>query len=345
MAMIRLCDIAVRLRLSVATVSRALNPTTAHLISLPVRLEVQNTAARLGYIPNRSAQQLSQGRSYTLGVVLATAFQSNFFSDHLSKVLEGIYAVLGSEKRYGCKLVVLPREKSLSEMDRHLLSSQLDGLLMSTQCDYSVPELYTLAERIQIRSGRPVVALNLPIRRDCRISTVSFDNRKAARMGVDYLLEHGRRRLGLVYADNNAEDVRERIEGFKAALAAAGMALREGLIARGDFSTRGGRTAATEILRRNKSCDALFCVNDEMAIGALAAVQDTQRRCPEEVAVLGFDGLAAGDLVQPRLTTVAQPATEMAQTATQLLIDHIEGRRRVPQSVLVPAKLVRRQSA
>jgi len=344
MPIVKLTDIARRFGLSVSTISRALNPTTAHLISEPVRLNIQNLAAKMGYESNLRTRRSMDTRSYTLGVVLATAFHSLFFSDHLTRIFEGIYAVLQKEKRYGCKLVLLPRERSLSEIDRYILSSQVDGLLISTQCDYSVDELYRLAEHLQSVSKRPVVAMNLPLKKGSRISTVSYDNRDAARRAVMHLLKRGRRHIGLVYADNNAEDVRERIEGFKQALSAHGVPLRQKLMACGDFSTSGGHRATREILKRKIPCDALFCVNDEMAIGALSAIRVSGKRCPEDIAVMGFDGLAVGEIVHPSLSTMAQPATEMAALATKLLIDRIEGKRRIASTTMLSAKLILRDS-
>jgi len=342
---ITLRDIAGQLHFSVATVSRALNPTTAHLISEPVRLTIQNAARKMGYQSDVMIKRSMEGRSYTLGVAIATAFHSHFFSDHLTKIFEGIYAVLQKKKRYGCKLVLLPREKSLSEIDRYVLSSQVDGLLISTQCDFSVHELYQLAEHLQERSKRPVVAINLPFKKNSSINVVSYDNREAARRAVGHLLKRGPRQIGLIYADNNSEDVRERIEGFKLALSARGIALRPGLMARGDFSTPGGYKAACEILKRKLECDALFCVNDEMALGALVAIRDAGKKCPQDIAVMGFDGLAAGELTYPRLTTMAQPATEMAAVATTLLIDRIEGKQRIPTTTRLDARLLLRDSA
>jgi len=345
MPSVKLVDIAQHLRLSISTVSRALNPTTAHLISEPVRLRIQMAAAKLGYVANHAARQLVHGKSYTVGVVLATAFDSLFFSDHLTKVLEGLYSVLRHEKRYGCKLVLLPREKSLSEMDRYAVSSQVDGLLIATQCDYSAEELYRVGEMLQIRSKRPVVALNLPAKERTRIRVVTYDNRESARMAVDHLLKQGRRHIGLIYADNNSEDARERVEGYKKAHADHGLPIEQVHLARGEFSIESGRQAALEILKRSRDCDALFCINDEMAIGALTAIQEIGKKCPGDVAVMGFDGIEAGIITTPKLSTIAQPTTEMARTAMRLLIDCIEGKKRLPKSITIPPKLILRDSA
>src|SRR5262245_52339597 len=129
--MVTLADMAQKLGLSVSTVSRALNPRTARLISVPVRTRIQTFAARSGYLPNRTAQELVRGRSQSIGVVVSTEFNSLFFNDHLAKSLAGLYAALRDHGEYGCKLVVLPRGQSLSEIDQLILQTRVDGLLIS----------------------------------------------------------------------------------------------------------------------------------------------------------------------------------------------------------------------
>jgi len=344
MVAVTLSDVARRLQLSVATVSRALKPTTAHLISEPVRRRIQTVATQMGLASYAGGRPPSD-RTYTLGVVITTDFHSHFYSDRLSKIVEGIHRTLKKYPRYGCKLVLISPGKSLSELDRYIAGSTVDGLLMSSQCDLSVDELYDLAERVQTLSHRPVAAMNLPLRKEKEITVVTFDNRKAAEKAVSHLIRKGRRHLGLLYADNNAEDIRERIEGFKQALERHRLPLHRNAMVPGDFSVASGERAGRDLLTLYPRCDAIFCVNDEMAIGALSAIRRAGKKCPQDIAVMGFDGLASGALTLPPLSTVAQPLAEMAAVASQVLIDRIERKQSIGKPITLPATLVLRNSA
>jgi LacI family transcriptional regulator len=344
--MMTIFDIADKLKVSPSTVSRALNPATAHLISEPVREKIQGYAQRSGFVPNRTAQELVRGRSHTIGVVASTAFNSMFFSDQLTKVLGGLYSVLEADLRYSCKLLMLPRGMKLSESDNHVLRTGVDGLLISTICDYTSDALFDLAERLQERTKRPVVALNLPPRRGSHLSVVSFSNREAAYLAVTDLIRKGHERIAIVFADNGSADVKERLEGYKRALADHKIPYRKQWAVQGDFTAKSGYESSLPLLRQERGRPtAVFCVTDEMAIGVLRTLKALRLLCPKDVAVMGFDGLEAGELTEPRLSSVRQPFFEIAQAGTQLLLDLIEGKKKSPVSLSIAAPLIIRDSA
>ncbi len=342
----RLQDIAKKLKVSSSTVSRALNPATEHLISLPIRQKIQRFAAQAGFVPNRTARELVTGRAHAIGVILSTSFHSLFFADNLAKVLSGVYAALEESAAYGCKLVVLPRGKPFAEADQHVLRTGIDGLLISSQCDFSAKDLHGLASQLQERWKRPVVALNLEPQAGSRVSIVSFDNRTAAYQAVAWLAQKGHRNIGLISADNGSADVYERLKGCAQAFKDHRLPWPPAWRSEGDFSPAGGYQAALPLFQgRGPKPTALFCINDEMAIGAIRAVKALGLRCPQEVAVIGFDGLDAGEFLDPRLSTMRQPAEELARAGTKLLIDLIEGRQTAPVTLTLKAELVVRDSA
>jgi DNA-binding LacI/PurR family transcriptional regulator len=338
-------EIAKALRISHSTVSRALNPEKSHLISEPVRLRIERYASKSRYVPNRPAQELVRGRSHTIGVILSTVFTSVFFSDYLAKVLSGIYAVIQQEGKYGCKLIVLPRETDLQSSDLHILRTGIDGLLVSSIGDFAQPAFARLSHQLASRGDRPVVVLGIEQRRSRGLGTVSFDNQEAARQGVRYLVQKGHKRIGLIWADNGSPDLVQRVEGYRKALGECGLPASEELIARGNLLSEGGFEAARLLLKPGKSRPtALFCINDEMAIGAIQAIQAAGLRCPEDLAVMGFDGLELGKLLAPSLTTLRQPVREMAEEATRHLIDLIEGKQKAKE-IRLAAELISRHSA
>jgi DNA-binding LacI/PurR family transcriptional regulator len=339
-------DIAKKLHVSSSTVSRALNPAKAHLISGPVRKEILSWAERVNYVPNQAARNLVGGKSQTVGVILYSAFGSLFFSDYLSKVQWGIYAALGDASTYGCKLIVLPRGKSLSTADYQVVGSGVDGLLISIIADFAADRLKDLVRTVERRWRRPLVALNLPPVPNSQISTVSFSNYQAAYEAVTHLIRRGHTRIGLIFTDDGSPDVAERVQAYKTALEDHHLPYEPHRTTRGQFMPQSGYQAALELFKRkeNDSLTALFCTNDEMAIGVMRALKMLRKRCPEDVAVMGFDGLAIGEFLSPALSSVAQPTFEMAKAGMQLLLDLIEKRKKSPVHLIVPTELTIRDS-
>ena len=139
----------------------------------------------------------------------------------------------------------------------------------------------------------------------------------------------------------------ERVAAFKTALADHHLPYDAEFAAEGAYLTESGYDAAIQLFKRPKAkqLTAVFCTNDEMAFGALRALRVLRKRCPQDVAVMGFDGLTAGDQVDPPLSTVEQPFQEIAKIGTKLLFDLIEGKQKKPVQLTVPAQLLIRDSA
>lgn len=339
-------DIAKRLNVSRATVSRALNPTTEHLISESVRKKIKAYAADAHFLPNRSAQELVRGRSYTIGAILSTSFNSIFYNDHLIKIQAGLHAVLEDHGRYTSKVVILPRGKPLSLGDQQGIGTRADGILVAALCDPAAYTMQDLLKDIHLRWKCPVVALHLDRTPIPAISTVNFNNQEAAHLGVTYLIQKGHERIGLIFSDNGAEDALERVKGFKSALRAHRLPYDPAWVAQGDFTAPSGYQSALKILQsKKKAVSALFCTNDEMAVGAMKAIKALRLNCPRDIAVMGFDGLSMGEFTDPRLSTVAQPSQEIARAGAQLLFDLVEERQKGPIHLRVKATLQIRDSA
>ncbi len=338
-------EIAKALHISHSTVSRALNPARSHLISETVRLRIHQYALKMRYVPNRTAQELVRGRSHTIGVILSTVFSSVFFSDYLAKVLSGVYAVIEENCQYSCKLIVLPRDSNVQSADVHILRTGIDGLLISSIGDFAQDAFRRLSRQLASRWNRPVVVLGMEKQAIGGFSTVSFDNEEAARQAIRYLAQKGHRRIGVIWADNGSPDILQRLEGYRRALTELRLPISKELMAKGNLLTEGGFEAATHLLKKPGSRPtALVCVNDEMAIGAIQAVQAAGLQCPGDVAVMGFDGLEVGRLLVPSLTTIRQPVSEMAEEGARHLIELIEGNKKVCE-IRLSAELIPRNSA
>ena len=148
------------------------------------------------------------------------------------------------------------------------------------------------------RWHRPVVALHMEPRPGSRISTVSFSNEAGAYQAASYLLQRGHREIGLIALNESSPDFLQRFRGFQRALREHHAAFRRDRMVAGDSTVDGGYRSTIELFKRacNKKLSALFCMNDEMALGAQRALRALGKACPQDVALMGFDGLSIGEI-------------------------------------------------
>ena len=161
-------------------------------------------------------------------------------------------------------------------------------------------------------------------------------------MATRHLIQRGATRIASITGPMDMHAGMERLSGFEAALAEAGLA--PVAVAEGDFTLRGGEEAAAQLLERAPDLDALFIASDLMALGALRTLRRAGLRVPEDVAVVGFDDSSAALQASPQLTTVTNPACELARTASEMLLRMLSGTK--PESpAILHSQLVVRQSA
>lgn len=359
-------DVAKKLNVSVATVSRALNPATEKLVTPKTRQLVKAFAMKAGFVPNRAARGLSRGRTNTIGVVLPTNFQSIFFNDHFSKVLSGLYKTMAEKTHFDCKLIVMPRGVPIEKMEDLMMDSGVDGLVLSALCDHRFSSSHLFLEGLFKRWKKPIVVVGLKTK-SSRFNCVYSDNAEATKRALTHLIQKGHERIGIIRGwVPGPPDIEERFEAFKRTLKDHRLEIREEWNHEGRPLTKEedryepavpavginvtgveyGYNSVLDIFKRSGSKPtALFCVNDEMAIGAVKALRTLKIRCPQEVAVMGFDGLQVGELLDLRLTTVNQPTVQMAETGTRLLLDILEDKVKTPQALFIPMDLIIRDSA
>lgn len=173
---------------------------------------------------------------------------------------------------------------------------------------------------------------------------VGIDNALAADNATRYLLSLGHRRIAIVSGDTSSGTSADRLNGFLQALRSAKIRPDRSMIHTGHNDMESGHEHAMQLLKRAPRPTAIFCTNNMMALGALAAIQETGLLCPEEISLLGFDDFYWSTLLRPRLTVVRQPAREVGMMAARILIDHVEGRPSVATPVLLATQLIVRDS-
>jgi LacI family transcriptional regulator len=257
-----------------------------------------------------------------------------FEDPYFSRLIQGITA---ASNRAGTtlSLFLFQNEEEESELYPRVVASRfLDGLIL-TATRMADPLL------ARVPSGEiPIVMIGRP---DVEgISYVNVDNRDGAFQAATHLCGLGYERIGLVGAPVSTTAGLDRLNGFVEGLAICGKALHPSMHIDGDFSERSGYEAMRRLIAEKP--DAVFAASDTMAIGALRALREAHLRVPEDVALVGFDGLPASERSTPSLTTVRQPITQTGVRAVQVLGDLVNRVRIAPIVEILPVELVVRES-
>jgi LacI family transcriptional regulator len=315
-------DIARALGLSVSTVSKALRGS--HEISAETKKQVMAYATEHNYKPNPIAQSLKRGRSKSIGVIVCN-IDNNFFS----AVINGIESV-ARQKDYN---VIITQSQESYEREvansEHLSSRSVDGLIISLSAETKqVDHLVKLHDK-----GLPMVFFDR-ITDEIATHKVIADNFKGAYEATRHLLEQGFRRIAHITSSSSLSITLERLEGYKKALADAGLKADERYIKlcpHGGMIKEETRQALTELLQMKSRPDAIFTASDRLSTTTLSLLRKMQIEVPQQIALVGFTNSISADIFHPSLTSVVQPAIEMGQTATDLLIQLIEARRPVTE--------------
>ena len=326
-------QVAKQAGVSTATVSRVVSGTNGR-VSRETRDRVMQAVEQLGYEPNSAAKHLRTQRS---GKILVTV--PDISNPFFALILQGIedaalkagYAVLIGDTQHEPA-----REERYAQM---LLQKQADGLIF-------------LGHRLPndaVRLARAVTHRPAPIVNGCEFSprlgvpSVHIDNAKAAQEAMEHLYSLGHQRVAVVTGPLASPLSRDRLRGAKAGARAA-KAQRHLTVVAGDFSISSGTIAATRLLARKPSPTAVFCFNDEMAIGVMQTARRRGIRVPEDLSVVGFDDIRFARYLDPPLTTVTQPMREIGEGCVRLLLEILRGNASAPESVTLQHQLTVRST-
>ena len=324
-------DIARACGVSVSTVSRVLNNRPD--VSDDVRGKVLRAVEDSGYIPNNSARDLVRSRSDAIGVIVR-GMGNLFFADMLKTVsreieTSGYTMVLhfidsdADEVKAGA---ILEREKKLRGL-----------IFLGGRFDYTPTELALV--------GVPYVCCSFTncfgSLKEEDYASVSIDDYMTAYKAVEKLIELGHRRIAAVVPSCSDRSISElRYNGYLAALREHGIDFDSRLLVEtgGCFGMAETYDGARRLVESGADFTALFALSDTTAIAAMKALEDRGVRIPEDVSVIGIDGLSVSEYVSPTLTTMIQPAEEMGRESVRILLDMLEGREK-PRHLLLSARL------
>jgi LacI family transcriptional regulator len=322
-----LADVAAAAGVSLSTASRALRRDSP--VSEATRRRVQGAARRLGYEPNQLARSLRTRASFFAGVIVPD-IGVGFYA----RALKGAQDAL---ERAGYQVIVMNTERQAERETtalRTLLAHRVHGILLATSGGFSD------SQRV------PVVFFDNLVE-GAGAGHVARANREGMALLVDHLAWHGHERIGYVGAPPQFTSGIERLDGFRAAMTAAGLAIPPEHVVLGDdaWSVESGRKAALELLSLADRPTGLVAASDTLAVGAIQAARAAGLRVPEDVAVVSFDDPFFGDLLDPPITALARSERQLGELAASLLLHAIETRRfGPPTEVRLPVELIVRGS-
>jgi len=323
-------DVARLAGVSTATVSRALNGTGQ--IAASTRATIEAAVEQLGYRPNTIARSLVTKTTQTIALLLP-----DITNPFYAALVNGIQQTALS---HGHTMLLCTTESDAGREEHYLRvlrAKQVDGAL--------VDGLVLPPDRIArfVEDGFPIVCLDRDI--DSRsIPLVQVDNRLGGRIATEHLIDLGHTRIGHVTGAGELGISDERLAGYRDALSGAGLPVDFQLVEEGRFTDDGGHDAARRLLEREPGVTAIFAANDLSALGVLNAVAEAGKRVPDDVSVVGFDDLHLSAYTAPPLTTIRQPAVEIATLATEILIGLTKGREVEEMRHLLEPELVVRAS-
>jgi DNA-binding LacI/PurR family transcriptional regulator len=330
-------DLAKKAGVSVATVSRALNPATEHLVESATLNKVKELSRQWGYFPQRAARSLREGLSRTIGILMY--FRTDTISGYVGEIMKGILKGL-QEVGYDLKLISREEFPSFQAI---LDSGGIDGIIITHAYRDAFPYF---EKEIRRNKGKilPLVVIN-DYNPAWRINQLYVDSYKASIEITAYLVKRGYRDFYLIEGEEASPDARIRKQGFLKILKESGMDLASTRFINGHFSEEGGSRAAQTILKNDPGFRGLFyCLNDAMAIGALRAIGESGLNCPRDIKLIGFDGIPQTEYANPALTTMKFPLSEMGYEAVGVIYKIIRGKTKRYVRREFPAELVIRNS-
>lgn len=328
-------DLAELLKISPATVSRGLQDHPA--ISKKTKKRIFELAEQIGYRTNQFARNLRAGQTQTLGVIVPRL--DSYF---MSTVIAGMEDVAGS---LGYKLIISQSSEHVQKeasAARVLLESRVDGVMVSLA--YDTEDLTHFDSLLQKKI--PLIFFDRVM--DQQGSTqVLIDNRKAAYEATKHLIAQGCKRIVHITALPKRNVYVDRLEGYKMALAEAGLPFNSDDVLIGKLRQEDGREAAAVIAQMNPVPDGVFVANDNCAAACLVALKAAGFRVPQDIAIVGFNNDPVCMVVEPNLTTINYPGYEMGTVAARNLIQHLSGTSNIhaTNSILLRAELVIRDSS
>lgn len=327
--MVTLADIAKRCNVSRASVSKAINGHSD--IGKETAEFIRKTAREMGYYPNATARTLKSGRSQNVGVLFVDKTQSGLAHEYFSKILESAKSMA---EKLGYDITFISRDIGTTGMDfyEHAKYRQCDGVIIAS-VDFEDPAVIKL-----VNSEIPTVTLDYVFNN--RTSIVS-DNVKGMEELVNYVYSKGHRKIAYIHGEETSVTQR-RMASFYKTCSDLGIGIKPEYVIRGDYhDPKAAAIATRKLLELNDRPTCIFYPDDFSYIGGMNILEKAGLSIPDDMSVVGYDGILLSQMLRPKLTTYQQDATFMGEEAARQLIENIENPTLwLPKQITVPGKLI-----
>lgn len=317
-------EIGLRAGVSRSTVSRVLNNHPD--VRASVRQRVEKVIAETGFVPNQAARALVSNRNGLIGLVMLTEADELFGDPYYSALVDGIQDGCREHNLIFSIFPVLGTGARANLLTTQIAQGFVDGVIV-TAGQRSEHVISTLRDR-----GVRLVVIGQPTDGQ-GLLRIDVDGYGGSKVAVNHLIERGRSRIGFVGPGDKYVYGIERRRGYTDALTAAELSVDDRWARLAEPTRKGGYEAAAALLP--EAPDAIFAATDTMALGVFDALTERGLRVPEDIAVVGFDGLPRSPVTEPRLTTVVQPVEDVGRAAVAALVGGAEP----PKLVVLPTQL------
>lgn len=325
-------EVAKKAGVSKATVSRVLSGKG--YTSEETKERVYKAIEETGYRPNLLARNLATSKSQCIGLVVTnTLYTGSYFSELLSQAAKRLEA-------NGRQLILVDGKHSAEEEKAaidFLLDLRCDAIIIYPRF-LNVDEMDALVEKHK----QPIMVMNRKLRKH-QSHCICCDHHGASFMATQHLIERGHRDIAFITGSMDSPTAIDRLAGYKAALTACGLPVRDALIAYGKWSPASGAQAAEKLLSAALPFSGLVVSNDDMAIGAMKTLNGAGLKVPGDVSIIGFDNIATAPFLQPALSSIKDPVSEMINEVIERLISMLDGGYLSTQS-LFSSRLLARDS-
>ena len=328
-------DLASKLNISIATVSRALKDDP--VVSKKTKKKIFELAEKMGYRSNHFARNLRKQQTNTIGIIIHE-LNSNF----ITSVLAGVEKVTTEA---GYDLIIAHSSESYAKEAanaKNLFHKRVDGLIASLSFDTPDTEHF----RRFVDKGVPVIFFDR-VEQRADNTVVIIDNYKCGYQATQHLIEQGCKRVAHVTASLKRNVYSERYRGYRDALFDHDISFEENFLITKDLSENAGIDSAIQILSMKPMPDGAFITNDFVAAVCMRTLKMHDIRIPDDIAIVGFNNDAIGKLIEPALTTINYPGRDIGEIAARNLINHLKGISNIQHTntIIISSDLIIRKSS
>ena len=325
-------DVAEQAGVSIKTVSRVMNNEPS--VRAPTREKVLEVVKKLNYKPNAAARNLAGTKSYVLAYV--------YDNPNAYYVIDMQNGILSTCNEQGYELLIHPCDSSCKDVNEQIAAmirkSRVAGLILTPPFSES-PSFLDMLDELDVKYVR---ILSGNGEEDGRSPCVFIDDHQAAFNITEHLIRQGHTTIGFLGGDKDHNSSSERLAGYKAALKKHKIRIDRSLILPGKYSFESGVKGASKLLAKEQQPTAIFACNDEIAAGALFTARLMDIEVPKQLAITGFEDTPFSRQTWPPLTTAQQPTSNIASSATSMLIELTRGQKdSSTQNIFTPELVVR----